>query len=85
MLGCPNCYKTFANELLPTIHKIHNSVKHRGKKPSCDGLDKQLIAEYKNLLAEKESAVLEGRFSDMAELSLQIESLSEELKKRGLL
>jgi hypothetical protein len=37
------------------------------------------------LLNEKQQAVLSGRFSDMAELTLQIDALSEELKKRGLM
>ncbi len=29
--GCPECYKTFYNEFLPYIKRVHGSVKHIGK------------------------------------------------------
>lgn len=84
LLGCPRCYESFSRELMPSIQKLHSGLYHTGKQPACSGIDKQLMDEYKRLLSEKQSAVLEGRFSDMAELSLQLEALAEELKKRGL-
>lgn len=85
MLGCPYCYKAFRLEIVSTLKKIQGSTVHRGKTPSIDGLDKQLITEYYNLIAEKEKAGIEGRFSDMANISSLIADLSNELKNRGLL
>ncbi len=85
LLGCPDCYKSFEEELKPSIKKFHSAIIHTGKKPSCTGVDKKLIAEYKLLLKEKQQAVLDGRFSDMAELTLQIDALADELKNRGLM
>ena len=32
-VGCAECYKVFANELAPTVKRIHGNVKHIGRKP----------------------------------------------------
>lgn len=32
-VGCPECYHTFYERLLPLIRQIHGSAFHRGKKP----------------------------------------------------
>ncbi len=85
LLGCPDCYKSFEAELKPTIKKFHSGLIHTGKKPAYVGIDKRLLDEYKMLQAEKQQAALSGRFGDMADLTLQIEALAEELKKRGIL
>ncbi|MBR5899913.1 MAG: hypothetical protein IKZ38_00795 [Clostridia bacterium] len=85
LLGCPDCYKSFQAELMPTIKKIHSSTLHTGKSPAYEGMDKELLTEYKRLIAERQECALSGRFSDMAELSIRIDSLAEELKKRGLI
>lgn len=34
-VGCPQCYHTFQEHLLPLIQRIHGSVVHRGKIPGC--------------------------------------------------
>ncbi len=33
-VGCPECYKTFYNELLPYLKRVHGSTKHAGKIPN---------------------------------------------------
>ena len=33
-VGCPQCYKTFYNELLPYLKRVHGSIKHTGKIPN---------------------------------------------------
>ena len=84
MLGCPECYNAFRTEIISTLSSIQKSTEHTGKKLSY-GLDKELISEYKRLLAEKELAVMDGRFDDLREISSLLFDLSEELKKRGLI
>ena len=32
-VGCPQCYRTFADELSPTLFGIHGSAVHRGRRP----------------------------------------------------
>ena len=84
MLGCPKCYEAFREEVLVSLRKIQGGDYHVGKGP-LEGLDKELLAEYKRLLAEKERAVLEGRFKDVKEISEPLFKLAEELKKKGLI
>lgn len=85
MLGCPYCYKAFENQVTTTLYKIQGKTYHVGKTPNVSLLEKELMAEYKRLIAEKELATIEGRFSDIRVLAEQIVSLTDELKNRGLL
>lgn len=32
-VGCAECYRTFRNQLLPSIQRIHGTANHRGKRP----------------------------------------------------
>ncbi len=84
MLGCPKCYEAFEKEITESIKNYQGGVVHKGKRPSL-GVDKELLDEYKRLLSEKELAVMEGRFSDVKEISLSLFDLAEELKKKGLI
>lgn len=31
MMGCANCYKIFADQLMPTIRRVHGNITHCGK------------------------------------------------------
>ena len=33
LLGCPQCYSTFAKELTPLFRRIHGATRHRGRIP----------------------------------------------------
>ncbi len=85
MLGCENCYKAFEQEIASALTKIQGGPFHVGKTPTAVAEDKALIKKYRSLLAEKEQAGIDGRFKDMAEISLVLSELAEELKKRGLI
>ncbi len=84
MLGCPDCYKAFENEIKLALEKMQGTTFHVGKKPSIDELEKNLLLEYELLLKEKQRANMEGRFSDMLQISEELIDLKEELKRRGL-
>ena len=85
MLGCPDCYKAFEEEILATLKKTQGKTYHTGKMPKITAVDKRLLEEYNHLLKEKEIAGMESRFKDMAILSTRIEILKEELLRRDLL
>lgn len=85
MLGCPECYTAFWGELLSAIKKVQGSTVHKGKKPTVDGLNKELLVEYASLLSQKEKAIIDGNFKDANEISKMLVDLTDELKKRGLL
>lgn len=85
MLGCPDCYKHFEQEIVSALKKVQGATFHVGKEPRLDKLDKELLDEYRRLIAEKELAGIEGRFDDMANLTKTIADLADELKRRRLL
>ena len=86
MLGCPQCYKAFEKEIVPTLYKIQGKSYHTGKTPyNLSREDRALLERYKKLIVEKELATIEGRFGDIRNLAEQIVLLSDELKSRGLL
>ena len=37
-IGCAECYKVFHDRLMPTIHRIHGTAKHKGKVPGTSAL-----------------------------------------------
>ena len=85
MLGCPHCYVAFRAEIIRSLGKIQKSVKHEGKIPTLSSVDRELYAEYKRLLAEKEAAVLDSRFSDVKKICDELMELKTELERRGLI
>ena len=84
-LGCPDCYRACKQEAGLAIRKIQHATTHKGKMPKLSSSDKELLATYRALLAEKEQAGIDGRFTRMAELSSQIAELVAVLKERGLM
>ncbi len=84
MLGCENCYKAFAAELLPVLKKMHGKTVHCGKRPKVSGVERELIYEYKRLLKDKEEAMLAGDFDAANDMDEDIRQLSYELSRRGL-
>lgn len=85
MLGCPNCYKAFGGEIIPVLKELHGASFHAGKVPKVVGVDKELLVEYDRLLKLREQVILDGDFSNINEITAEIVSLAEALKKRGLM
>lgn len=85
MLGCPDCYKSFGPEIKLALKKIQGRNFHVGKTPQGVAIDKELLSDYRRLLNDKERAVIEGRFSDVNQLSADIFELQRELRERGLI
>ena len=83
--NCPDCYRAFRQEAGLAIRKIQHATKHKGKMPKVSSSDKELLSMYRSLLAEKEQAGIDGRFTYMAELSEKIAEIVAVLKERGLM
>lgn len=69
-LGCPRCYETFRNELLPLLARIHEAQAHRGRLPGRTaqapaGPDPKNLAELRKRLEE---AVRGERYEEAAKL-----------------
>ncbi len=85
MLGCPECYDAFEQEIASILKKVHGARVHTGKMPKIANIDRELLKDYERLIKEKEDATLDGRFSRIKSLSEELIALTEELKRRGLL
>lgn len=81
-VGCANCYSIFADELFPSIRRIHGNTTHCGKnsrlaekakqsKPAEETKDDKI----KSLKAELDKAVKEQNFEHAAELRDKIKEL----------
>jgi protein arginine kinase activator len=85
MLGCPKCYISFREEIIPVLREIHGATFHTGKSLEVVGVDRELLTEYDRLIKMREDATLEGRFSEINNITKQILELAEVLKRRGLM
>lgn len=75
-MGCAECYKTFNNELLPYLKRVHGSTKHAGKvpnsaplivKPKGDTVE-SLRMELNRLVSEEkyeEAAIIRDKIREM--------------------
>ena len=85
LFGCPHCYQTFEQELLPNLTKIQSKSVHNGAKPKLVGEDKQLFDRYIRLLKEKELACLSGQFIQMAQINAELIEVTDQLKRKGVM
>lgn len=82
LLGCPNCYDIFREELLPSIQRIQGKVTHVGKSAKNNdelGLHRRLKALQEQL----EIALKERRYNEAGRLNKQIREINEVLYGRG--
>ena len=79
--GCAECYRTFYDELLPSIQRIHGRIKHSGK-ASSGAIDqpKEETKEEKiaKLKTQMDEAVAAQEFEQAAKLRDEIKSLESE-------
>jgi protein arginine kinase activator len=76
LLGCPTCYVTFKEELLPIIHAVqNNNSQHVGRAPSqmSVGLNRHL--QIRRLLKKLESAVRQEEYEQAASLRDELREL----------
>lgn len=68
-LGCPRCYETFRDDLLPLLHRIHEAQSHRGRLPATLGEvapSTQHDARLTELRNQLEDAVRNERYEEAA-------------------
>ncbi len=79
-LGCPQCWVTFREELIPLLEKLHGvkvgGARQRGKRRNSK------IAEVKRLQKLLEEAVEKEEFEEAARLRDEIKKLQQNAKKR---
>lgn len=75
-LGCPQCYKSFREQLTPMLQQIHGRVQHAGRKPLDDEAAQRRRAVYDRLTRQLEQAVAVEDFETAAILRDQLRHLS---------
>lgn len=74
LCGCPECYTTFYDQLLPTLSRIHGKLEHLGKVSKVTEESKR-DAQIKNLESQLKQAVDEQRYEEAAKIRDKILSL----------
>ena len=73
--GCPSCYVTFYDRLLPSVQRIHGKTGHVGKVPSA--LEESVSAEkeLRQLRGQLNQAIAEQEYEKCAALRDRIREL----------
>ncbi len=91
-VGCAECYKVFADELIPYIKRLHGSTSHIGKRPGGLYTGSSLVSVKKNetalqinridtLREELKKCIANEEFEKAAKLRDEIKMLSNEVNK----
>ena len=73
--GCPECYKTFGDELKSTIRSIHGNVKHIGRAPAKFRKNREKENELKALKEQLKEAIASENFELAAELRDKVRAI----------
>lgn len=80
-VGCPECYKTFYDELLPYLKRVHGSTKHAGKIPNCAPLAVKTNEDtVESLRLKLTQLVREENYEEAAIVRDKIKRIEEEQK-----
>lgn len=91
-IGCAECYNVFHDRLMPTIHRIHGTAKHKGKVPGTSALrivepaGKIAVVEQSPVekkRAELKAAIDAQNFERAAELRDEIREMEKGEKDNG--
>lgn len=81
---CPECYSSFGSDLSDYLTKIHGSAIHRGKRPSSIAVTNKKSSHVpyndtlEKLKKDLNSAILEERYEDAAQIRDKINELKGE-------
>jgi protein arginine kinase activator len=76
-LGCPDCYKTFAEGLESLLKTMHKGTRHTGKVPQSLQASQDFEEELESLQSQLDTAVAQENFEAAAVLRDQIKALRE--------
>ncbi|HXT13545.1 MAG TPA: UvrB/UvrC motif-containing protein [Candidatus Angelobacter sp.] len=78
-LGCPECYKTFAEGLESLLKTMHKGTRHIGKVPEALRQTRELADRLKTLQKKLNKAVEDENFEQAASLRDEIKQMSARL------
>ena len=75
--GCPACYTTYYDRLLPSIRRIHGKTRHTGKMPAAAGQEARREKELEQLKKQLAESIANQEYEKCAELRDSIRALEE--------
>jgi len=75
--GCPQCYVTFEEELLPSVRRIHGRTAHTGHAPSRFREENERKQKISALEAALKEAILQENYEHAAELRDSLRALRQ--------
>ena len=76
-VGCPTCYRIFADELAPTLHTVHGATTHTGAVPARHRARRAKAEKLKLLKHQMQEAIAKENFEAAASLRDEIKQLEE--------
>lgn len=77
-IGCNDCYTTFFDKLLPSLHRIHGKTHHEGKSPKVFSENPKTAENIiETLENELKTAIENQEFEKAAELRDKIKELKD--------
>lgn len=76
--GCPGCYTTFYDRLLPSIQRIHGKAQHTGKVPADAGEQVKKDRELEALRRQLAENIANQNYEACAQLRDRIQELEKE-------
>lgn len=70
--GCPQCYTTFYDRLLPSLQRIHGKVRHTGKIPAAGGEEAKKARKLEELKKELAESIEKQEYEKCAKLRDEI-------------
>ncbi len=74
-VGCPDCYVTFYEQLLPSIQRVHGRATHAGKVGSNAGSESKTARELESLKEQLNQAIAAQEYEQCAKLRDRIRQL----------
>lgn len=82
MLGCPYCYEQFYSEISQVLMKVQGKTTHVGKNPEINTEQINALKQQKEyLLALCQQYNLQGNFSKVKSLNIQIENIQQQINQ----
>lgn len=76
-VGCPDCYRTFAEQLSPSIRAMHGNATHTGRAPAKAQAARDKHTRTEALKKELKAAIESENFEKAATLRDEIRALQE--------
>src|SRR5665213_1776527 len=76
-LGCPECYKTFAEGLSGLLKTMHKGTRHTGKTPEALRQTRETVDRLKTLQKKLNKAIESENFEEAAQLRDELKKIND--------